>query len=458
MVFSSIPFLYYFLPITLLLYFITPKKYKNKILLISSLFFYFYGEQKYILLLLFSCIFNYYIGKFIYQKESKKLLIIGLLINFGILFFFKYTNFFIENINHLLQSNLKIFQIILPIGISFYTFQATSYLIDLYKKNIKPAKNVLEFTTYLTLFPQLIAGPIVRYEEIEKEMNTRKTTWKNTEKGLTRFIIGLAKKIIIANLIGEFIIVLNELETKTILSYWLKALSYTLQIYFDFSAYSDMAIGLGLVFGFHFKENFNYPLIAKNITDFWRRWHISLSSWLKDYLYIPLGGSKKGNVKTIRNLFIVWLTTGLWHGANWNFILWGLYFGIILIIEKFLLKNFLKKHRILSHIYTITLVILSFIIFSIDITEISTFLKSILGLNNLKFVNFETIFYLKNYTGVLLTAIIGSTPIIKNIYIKQREKRKTLKILEPIFITALLIITTAFLIDESYNPFLYFRF
>ncbi len=458
MVFSSIPFLYYFLPITLLLYFITPKKHKNKVLLLSSLFFYFYGEKKYIILLLSSAIFNYIMGKVISKNRKKSLLIFTILIDFGMLFYFKYTNFFIENINTLLKTNISIMQIILPIGISFFTFQASSYVIDVYKGDIKPAKNVLEFTTYLALFPQLIAGPIVRYEDIQKEMTNRKTEWKSLEKGLTRFIIGLAKKVIIANLIGEFIIALSGIETPTILSTWLQAISYTLQIYFDFSAYSDMAIGLGLVFGFHFKENFNYPLIAKNITDFWRRWHISLSTWFKDYLYIPLGGSRNGTKKTIRNLLIVWLTTGLWHGASWNFIMWGLYFGILLILEKFILKDFLNKHKIISYIYTFIIVIISFVIFSLNETELIPFLKSMFGLNNLNISNFETIFYLKNYFIILLIAFIGSTPYVKKIYLKGKEKWKIISLVEPIFIVALLLITTAFIIDESYNPFLYFRF
>jgi len=456
MIFSSIPFLYYFLPITLLLYFITPKKHKNKTLLISSIFFYYYGEQKYIFLLLFSSVFNYYMSKMINQKKS--LLIFTLLINFALLFYFKYTNFFIENINKILNTNIKILQIGLPIGISFYTFQATSYIIDVYKKKIEPAKNIWEFATYLTLFPQLIAGPIVRYEEIAKEIKERQTTWKDTEKGLTRFIIGLAKKVIIANLIGEFILSLKTIQLTTIVSSWLQAISYTLQIYFDFSAYSDMAIGLGLIFGFHFKENFNYPLTAKSITNFWRKWHISLSSWFKEYLYIPLGGSKKGTKKTIRNLFIVWITTGLWHGANWNFIIWGLYFGILLILEKFLLKKFLENHKFLAHISTLIMIIIGFIIFSIEAKEIIPFIKNMIGLNHLPFINFETIFYFKNYIILFLIAIIGSTPIVKKLYLKGKEKWKGIEMIEPILLGTLLIITTAFIIDESYNPFLYFRF
>jgi len=456
MVFSSIPFLYYFLPITLLLYFITKPKYRNKILLLCSLFFYYYGDKKYILLLIFSCIFNYYIGKHVAGK--KKVLILALLVDFGLLFFFKYTNFFLENINKIGNTNFSFIQLSLPIGISFFTFQSSSYIIDIYKGNIKPAKNLLDFTTYLTLFPQLIAGPIVRYEEIDKEMQNRKFSWKNTEKGLTRFIIGLAKKVIIANTIGELIIALKSMEIQTVLSTWIQGISYTLQLYFDFSAYSDMAIGLGLVFGFTFKENFNYPLIAKNITDFWKRWHISLSSWFKDYLYIPLGGNKKGKKKTIRNILIVWITTGFWHGADWNFLLWGLYFAIFLLIEKFILKDFLKKHSIASRIYTLIIVMISFVIFSLRTQDISTFLQNMIGRNNLTFTNLETTFYLKNYTIILLSAMIGATPYIKKSYLKAKEKWKIINGLEPILITLLLIITTAFIIDESYNPFLYFRF
>lgn len=463
MVFSSITFLYYFLPLCILCYFLVPTRYRNKILLIFSLFFYFYGESKYIIVLIFSCILNYYAGNLIlkYPKYKKQILIGSLLINFGLLFYFKYFNFFITNINHIFQTNLPILQIIMPIGISFFTFQATSYVIDIYKNEIKPAKSLLDFATYLTLFPQLIAGPIVRYETVEQEMNERTTNAHLVAQGLKRFIIGLGKKVLIANLLGAFAESLSSLATPTLLSYWLKALAYTFQIYYDFSGYSDMAIGLGLVFGFHFLENFNYPLIAKSITDFWRRWHISLSTWFRDYLYIPLGGDRHGKKKQIRNILIVWFTTGLWHGASWNFILWGLYFGILLLLEKFVFKKFLDKHKIFGHISTFILILFSFVIFETEsISDIILFFKGLFDLEG-PFTSIETNFYLKNYFVILLIAFIGMGPWLKKLYTKINSTttgQKILNILEPISLIVLLFVITGFIIDDSYNPFLYFRF
>ena len=463
MVFSSISFLYYFLPLCILCYFLIPAKFRNKVLLIFSLFFYFYGESKYIIVLIFSCFLNFYAGNLIieYPKKKKILLITNLVINFGLLFYFKYFNFFITNINNLLNTDLPLLHIIMPIGISFFTFQATSYVIDIYKGEIKPAKNVFDFATYLTLFPQLIAGPIVRYETVAEEMENRKTTIPLVASGLKRFIIGLGKKVLIANLLGAFTTSLDTLSSPTILSFWLKALAYTFQIYYDFSGYSDMAIGLGLVFGFHFLENFNYPLTAKSITDFWRRWHISLSTWFRDYLYIPLGGNRLGKKKQIRNILIVWLTTGLWHGASWNFVLWGLYFAILLLLEKFVWQKFLDKHKIFAHISTFILIIFSFIIFSTEsITGIGLFFQNLFNFT-LPFTNVETNFYLSNYLIILILAFIGMGPWIKNLYNKianSKTGKKVLIIAEPMILMILLFIITGYIIDDSYNPFLYFRF
>ena len=350
----------------------------------------------------------------------------------------------------------------MPIGISFFTFQASSYVIDIYNKKIKSSSSLFNFATYLSLFPQLIAGPIVRYETIEKNLNNRKVTADLFATGIKRFIVGLTKKVLIANVLGEFSKNLASMTAKTVLSYWQQAISNMLQIYFDFSGYSDMAIGLGMMFGFEFLENFNYPFIAKSITDFWRRWHISLSSWFRDYVYIPLGGNRVNAVRRYLNILIVWMTTGLWHGASWNFILWGLYFAIILIIEKLFLLKFINKHPVIGHIYTIFLVLISFIIFNTDnVKSIAIFLKSMFFLNNLKFSNLETIYYLKNYVGVLIVAIIFSCPIfntIKNKVPKNKTITKILNILEPITYILLLIICTAYIVDESFNPFLYFRF
>lgn len=463
MVFSSIVFIYYFLPLCILCYFLVPAKFRNKILLIFSLFFYFYGESKYIIVLIFSCIFNYYSGNFIlkYPRKKNLILIANLIINFGCLFYFKYFNFFITNINNLLNTEFPILQIIMPIGISFFTFQAASYVIDIYKGKVKPAKNVFDFATYLTLFPQLIAGPIVRYETVAEEMENRTTNVQMISSGLRRFIIGLGKKVLIANLLGAFATSLESLTAPTVLSFWLKALAYTFQIYYDFSGYSDMAIGIGLVFGFHFLENFNYPLIAKSITDFWRRWHISLSSWFKDYVYIPLGGNRLGITKQIRNILIVWLITGLWHGASWNFVIWGLYFAILLLLEKFVWQKFLDKHKVFAHISTFILILFSFIIFQTEaLNDIFLTFQNIFNFN-LPFTNVETNFYLSNYVVILILAFVGMGPWLKKLYLKIADSKigkKVLVVVEPIALMVLLLVITSFIIDDSYNPFLYFRF
>ena len=456
MIFSSIIFIYYFLPLLLLIYFIVPNKYKNLILLIFSLIFYFLGEPKYIIILILSCIINYIISKQIEKNKHKKLyLIISLIYNIGNLLIFKYTDFFIQNINNILNTNIPYLYIIMPIGISFYTFQIIGYIIDVYNKKHKSSKNLLDFMTYVCLFPQLVAGPIVRYSTIEEELTNRTHNFENFSNGIKRFIIGLSKKVLLANILGEFT---KSFITETVLSSWLKPISYTLQIYFDFSGYSDMAIGLGLMFGFKFLENFNYPLIASSITDFWRRWHISLSSWFRDYVYIPLGGNRVSKLKWIRNLFIVWFLTGFWHGASWNFIIWGLYFGIILVIEKLYIGKYLEKTKIIKYIYSFIIIVISFLIFNSTTTnEILTNLKNMFCLNNLTFTNQETTYYLKSY---LILLFISATPLLKNTFskIKNTKYKIIIDILEPITYILLLVLSTSFLIDESFNPFLYFRF
>lgn len=454
MLFSSITFLYYFLPLLIILYFIL-KKHRNNLLLVFSLFFYFYGEPKFILVLLSSIIINYYFSKWIYNNPTKKriLLILSLIINLGILFYFKYFNFIIECTNDILNLDINILNISLPLGISFFTFQAISYVVDVYLNKVKPAKNIFEFGTYLSLFPQLVAGPIVRYETIADELKSRKITTEMFASGIKRFIIGLSKKVILANTLGEIVTIFTSLSQKTIISNWLVGISYSLQIYFDFSGYSDMAIGLGLMLGFRFLENFNYPFIANSITDFWRRWHISLSSFFRDYVYIPLGGNRVSKKRWVFNLFVVWFLTGLWHGASYNFILWGLYFFILLILEKLFLNKFIKN-KIFSHIYTIILVIISFVIFrETDISELFITLKSMFGFNNLKWVNTETIYYLKNFSVFLIISIILSTPIVK--LIKQKINKP---IIEYVGCFILLVIVTSYLVSSSSNPFLYFRF
>lgn len=454
MLFSSVTFLYYFLPLLIILYFIL-KKHRNNLLLVFSLFFYFYGEPKFILVLLSSIIINYYFSKWIYNNPTKKrmLLILSLIINLGILFYFKYFNFIIECTNDILNLDINILNISLPLGISFFTFQAISYVVDVYLNKVKPAKNIFEFGTYLSLFPQLVAGPIVRYETIADELKRRKITTEMFASGIKRFIIGLSKKVILANTLGEIVTIFASLSQKTIISNWLVGISYSLQIYFDFSGYSDMAIGLGLMLGFRFLENFNYPFIASSITDFWRRWHISLSSFFRDYVYIPLGGNRVSKKRWIFNLFVVWFLTGLWHGASYNFILWGLYFFILLILEKMFLNKFIKN-KIFSHIYTIILVIISFVIFrETDISELFITLKSMFGFNNLKWINIETIYYLKNFSVFLIISIILSTPIVK--LIKQKINKP---IIEYVGCFILLVIVTSYLVSSSSNPFLYFRF
>lgn len=463
MLFTSITFLYYFLPLVLIFYFITPKKYRNIILLISSIIFYAYGEPKYVFLMLLEIIISYYGAILIdkYPRYKETILAIFITIHLGLLCIFKYTNFLISNINNIFNSNISPLNIIMPIGISFYTFQIISYLVDVYRKKVPPQKNILTLATYISLFPQLIAGPIVRYKDINEELKNRTITLEDTSYGFRRFIIGLAKKVIIANSLGELFNILNNNVPISLVSTWLKSLSYMLQIYFDFSAYSDMAIGLGCIFGFHFLENFNYPYISKSITEFWRRWHISLGSWFKDYLYIPLGGSRRGPLILIRNIIIVWFLTGLWHGASWNFIIWGLYFGLILLIEKlFLKKYFSKVPAIFKHIYVLFIVLISFIIFnSTTIDEAITTIKNLFISNSL--INSGTIYYLKSYLPLILISLIGATPLIKNIYTKLSKNKtlnKILNILEPIYLIILLIIVTAYLIDSTYNPFLYFRF
>ena len=459
MIFSSITFIYYFLPILLIIYFIMPSKYKNLVLLFFSLLFYFLGEPKYIIILILSCIINYYLSKLIEKSKHKKIyLIIALIYNIGQLLIFKYTDFFISNINSIFKLNISYLYLIMPIGISFFTFQAISYMVDVYNKKHKSANNLITFMTYLCLFPQLIAGPIVRYSTVEKELKQRTHSYDKIGEGIKRFIIGLSKKVLLANVLGEFS---KSIISETVLSSWLKPISFTLQIYFDFSGYSDMAIGLGLIFGFKFLENFNYPLIANSITDFWRRWHISLSSWFRDYVYIPLGGNRVSKIKWIRNIFIVWFLTGFWHGDSWNFIIWGLYFGILLVIEKLFLGKYLEKTKVLKYIYTSIIVIISFMIFnSTSVSEIFINLKNMFMLNNLKFINRETIYYLRNYLFIFIISIISATPLLKNIVNKLSKTKlsKALNVLEVIVLISLLTLSTAFLIDESFNPFLYFRF
>ena len=465
MLFTSISFLYYFLPALIIIYFVTPKKYKNIILLIASLLFYLYGEPKYVFLMIAEIIIAY-IGAILidkYKNQSKNILITTLFIHVFLLIIFKYTDFIIQTINDISNANIKLLNIALPIGISFYTFQIISYVIDVYNGKVKVQKNIIKLATYVSLFPQLVAGPIVRYQTVEKELDDRVHSFNNFAYGIRRFSIGLAKKVLIANALGELGTKAFTLNETTVVFYWIFGISYMLQLYFDFSAYSDMAIGLGRIFGFHFPENFNYPYIAKSITEFWRRWHISLGTWFKDYVYIPLGGNRVGKYKQIRNILIVWLLTGIWHGANWTFLIWGLLFGIILIIEKIFLNKFMEKlPSFIRRIYVLFIVMILFIIFNSDNMSVAlTNIKGLFGMNKEAFINDYTLHYLKSYLPILIIALLGATPFIKILIDKLRKNKyvnNIINILEPILIVMILFVVTSYLIDNSYNPFLYFRF
>ena len=456
MVFSSLEFIFIFLPIFFIIYYVAKDKYKNFIILIFSLLFYSFGEPVYILLLLLSSVVDYsngfFINKFKDDKKKKRIfLIISIIVNLFLLGFFKYADFFIDNIN-LFGLNVKNFNLALPLGISFFTFQTMSYSIDVYKGNINYEKNFINYMAYVSMFPQLVAGPIVRYKDISKELKKRTHTFENYSEGLFRFLTGLFKKVLIANTMGYvFGILTSDVSSISLVGAWLGALSFALQIYFDFSGYSDMAIGLGKMMGFTYPENFNYPYIAESITDFWRRWHITMSTWFKDYVYIPLGGSKKGSVRTIINLFIVWFLTGLWHGASYNFIMWGLYFFIILIIEKNFISK-LKLNKVIKHIYVIIVILISWVIFSFtDFNVMITYLKRMFINTNI--IDNTVLFSLKSYALYYIIGIILSTKLIYKI-----KPNKVINILIGILYVIFFILTIASLVSDSYNPFLYFRF
>ena len=467
MLFSSVSFLYYFLPITLILYFVSKDKYKNIILLLASLFFYFYGEPKYTVLMLISAFSAYIHGilieKFREKGYSKLFLVSGLVVSLGILIVFKYMDFIIKNINYISNSNIKLLRLVLPIGISFYTFQGLSYIVDVYKKDAKVCRSFVDFATYVCLFPQLIAGPIVRYTTIEDELKNRTHSFDKFAYGVNRFVVGLAKKVILANNLGMLVDIMTKSNEKSVLSYWMVAIFFSLQIYYDFSGYSDMAIGLGRMFGFDFLENFNYPFISKSIKEFWRRWHISLSSFFRDYVYIPLGGNRVSRGRWIFNLLIVWSLTGLWHGDSWNFILWGLYFAILLIIENLFLQNILNKlPALIQHIYAKFFIIISFVIFNNEnIKDLWSSLYNMFNFRGLDLYNDFSTYYLKSYTVLLIVSVIGATPILKNIIQKINKNvtgQKVISTINPILNIVLLVVVTAYLIDGSFNPFLYFRF
>lgn len=467
MLFSSITFLYFFLPCVILIYFTVPKKFKNSVLLFSSLFFYGWGEPRYLIFLTAAIVQGYIFGLLIEKHRNNKkssaiFLTVTILISLGMLGYFKYADFFINNFNAVFKTDIPLLKITLPIGISFYTFQLLSYSIDIYRGNTAAQRNFINFAAYISMFPQLVAGPIVRYSDIASQLSDRKHTLDSAAYGTKRFVIGLSKKVIFANVLGELTESFRCSTEKTVLFVWLFIIAFTLHIYYDFSGYSDMAIGLGSLFGFKFPENFNYPYISRSITEFWRRWHMSLGSWFRDYLYIPLGGNRVPKWRWMFNILIVWIATGFWHGASWNFIIWGLWFAILLILEKNCLRRFLGKYRIISHLYVLFALIISFVIFdSSSIKYAASVFTSMFGLKGTPLFGTESIYFLKSY-GILITAAaFGATPI-PAMFVKKISNFKysgfAVSIIEPLFLTVLLAVSTSFLIDGSFNPFLYFRF
>ena len=468
MVFSSIVFLYIFLPIMLLIYFVVPRKLKNAVMILASLVFFAWGEIRYIFIMLILAVMDFFCGKGINKNEGNKpkqklYLFIDIGVNLLILFFFKYADFIITNINEILNTQIPLLNIPLPIGVSFNTFQSLSYIIDVYRGTVKCEKSFYNYLTYTTLFPQIIAGPIVRYETVDEELETKKISMDNFSKGMRRFIVGLGKKVLIANNVGALwnIIEIGEYSEMSMLLSWTSIIAFALQIYFDFSGYSDMAIGLANIFGMDFDENFNYPYISKSITEFWRRWHITLGSWFRDYIYIPLGGNKKGFLKQIRNILIVWFLTGAWHGASWNFILWGLFFGVILILEKVILLKLLKKLPTwTNYVYTAFLVLISWVIFAFeDLGKVKDYLFTMFHLNKTNIVNAEGLYYLKNYFIIIVIGLILSTPVISKLLKKLEKKQSNIRsiLITGVYI-GILVLSTASLVSDSYNPFLYFRF
>ena len=461
MLFSSIPFLYYFLPAVMLVYFLSPRVMKNAVLLIASLFFYGWGEPKLLGLMVFTIALFYGCGLAIGHARTKKWkkiwLTVSIVISIGLLGLFKYADFFVSSFNSVTGLSVPLLRLALPVGISFYTFQCLSYTIDVYRGNVESQKNPISFGAYVALFPQLIAGPIVRYVDVARELNHRTHSWEDAALGLRRFLMGLSKKVILADNFALLMKIFRESGEQSVLFYWMYAIAFTLNIYFDFSGYSDMAIGLGRIFGFRFIENFNYPYLSKSITEFWRRWHMSLGSWFRDYVYIPLGGNRVSKVRWVFNILTVWMLTGLWHGAAWNFVLWGLLFAALLLIEKWV-PALQKLPNILRHGYVLLIVVLSFVLFNAEtLAQAKGDFAGMFGLAGLPLATAETWYYLRSYAVLFLLGFVGATPVVKNIGLRVGEK-KLGAIVEPLVLLALLLICTAYLVDGSFSPFLYFRF
>ena len=473
MLFSSTFFLYVFLPLVLVIYYGLCRKQdtRNKVLLISSLLFYAWGEPKFVLVMLVSILANYYFGLLVdrtrHTPKVKLYLVIMVIFNLTIMGIFKYLGFAVQSINDIANLSLAVPQIALPIGISFFTFQSISYVVDVYRGHGKVLKNPLDVGLYIAFFPQLIAGPIVRYETIANEIHGRRETESDFANGIVRFIIGLSKKVLLSNqfaLIADKAYALECIDEMTVGFAWLGAISYMLQIYFDFGGYSDMAIGLGKMFGFHFNENFNFPYIAKSVSDFWRRWHISLSTWFRDYVYIPLGGNRVSKMKHVRNILIVWTLTGIWHGANWTFIAWGFFFGVILIIEKFTgLGNFMSKSKVIGHVYTLFLVLISWVLFRADsIKEALTYIGHMFGAHGIAMTNDLTHLYLIEHINILIIGLLTALPFSKIAKVKyatlNSSMQNVVKGISMILLIILFFVSVSYLVKGTYNPFIYFNF
>ncbi len=482
MVFSSIPFLFYYLPCVLALYYLMPTRGKNFILLLASLFFYAWGEPKYLLFMVLSILQSYVFGLLIEKYRGSSLarifLAASVVFSLGLLGYCKYADFFLKSFNAVTGLSIPLLQIALPIGISFYTFQVLSYTVDVFRGQVEAQKNPVILALYVAMFPQLIAGPIVRYSDVAAQLAERSHTIDGAALGIRRFILGLGKKVLLANTLGELCSIFRESQDMSVLFYWLYAAAYVLHVYFDFSGYSDMAIGLGKLFGFDFPENFHYPYIAKSITEFWRRWHMTLGSWFRDYVYIPLGGNRVSRGRWMVNLLIVWLLTGLWHGAAWNFVVWGLFFGFVLMIEKLWLKKLLAGKPLLGHVYVLFLVAVSFVIFGAEsMGEAMQYLRAMFGASGLPITSVEGLYYLRSYLVILILAVIGATPLPGKVILAVKQLggagqssnakptglgetmgERILNLLEPIVLVLLLAISTASLVNGSFNPFLYFRF
>ena len=464
MVFSSLPFLFLFLTVVLLVSHLLPFKFRNFFLLLANLVFYAYGEPVYVLIMIASILVNFFAGVLMdkqpTQSRRRAVLVVGIVLNLAALGVFKYAGLFVDTLRGIPAfSSLPEVNIALPIGISFYTFQAVSYLIDVYWDDCEASHNFVNFACYISLFPQLIAGPIVKYETVAQQIDHRKETWTDFSAGCSRFIVGLGKKVLLSNQLAVVADRAFGLGDGLSASFaWLGALCYTLQIYYDFSGYSDMAIGLGKMFGFHFLENFNYPYISRSITEFWRRWHISLSTWFREYLYIPLGGNRCSKPRWMFNLLVVWAATGIWHGASWNYLIWGLYFFVLLMLEKFfLLKVLNKAPALVGHIYTLFFVVVSWAIFAIeDFAQLSSYLKVMFGLGGVPLMDAKLGYYVTSYLPILLVAAVASTPLGAKLY--HKLKTPAAEVVCTVLVLAGLVVCTAYLVDGTYNPFLYFRF